>query len=148
MRSKPILAFLITSVLLVGCGKSKDIEVQHTSISVTDPNFPAPFCAEQHSNNLDAKKLNRSPEFYSNLCGFAVIRIMDASNWATGLIQAEYTTTPEDPYSYDQNAWFIFHNVADAKDMFNGDLVRVKLFIYPDPKDPTHISFVIWSLNT
>lgn len=156
MRFRPIALLatvLITALLLAGCGKSKEIEIQDISMSVTDPNFPAPFCADRYSNNLEAKRLNRSPEFYSNLCGFAVIRVIDASNWATGLIEAEYDTIPVPPTSdlkyirFPYRAWFVFHNVADAKELFVGDFFNVKLYIYPDPKDPTHISFVIWSFD-
>ena len=149
---KLIAGALVTAVLLSGCSKSEEIKVNDTSMGVYDPydpNFPAPYCSDQENNDLDAKRLDRSPEQFSNLCGYVSIKVTDASRWADGQIEALYTTTPADIYSYDYRRWFSFRNPADAKEMYVGDIHRIKLFIhkYPEQED-NYRSFIIWCLFT
>lgn len=149
---KLIAGVLITAMLLSGCGTSEEIKANDTSMGVYDPydpNFPAPYCSDQENNVLDAKRLNRSPEQFTNLCGYVAIQVTDASKWAEGLIQAEYTTTPGDIYSYDYRRYFTFRNPADAKEMYEGDRHSIKLFVYKYPEqEDNYRHWIIWCVFT
>ena len=149
---KLIAGVLITAMLLSGCGKSEEIKVNDTGYADYDPlspNFPAPYCADQENNNLDAKRLKRSPEQFTNMCGYAAIQVTDASSWAQGVIKAQYTTTTADIYSYDDERTFIFRNKADAKEMYEGDRHSIKLFVFKWPEqENNNRQFYIWCLFT